>query len=47
MAELILKDESYKLMGLMFRVHGQLGTACKEKNYQDAIEMIFKKENIK
>jgi putative transcription antitermination factor YqgF len=47
MAELILKEESFKLMGLMFRVRGQLGPSCKEKNYQDAIEIIFKKENIK
>ncbi len=46
MAKLILKDESYELMGLMFRIHSQLGPSCKEKNYQDAIEMIFKKENI-
>ncbi|MFH1233048.1 MAG: Holliday junction resolvase RuvX [Patescibacteria group bacterium] len=46
MAELILKDESFKLMGLMFRAHSQIGPLCKEKNYQDAIEMIFKKENI-
>ncbi len=46
MAELVLKNESFQLMGLMFRVHRQLGPSCKEKNYQDAIEMIFKKEGI-
>ena len=46
MAELVLKNESFQLMGLMFRVHRQLGPSCKEKNYQDAIEMIFKKEDI-
>lgn len=47
MAQLVLPDESYKLMGLMFNVQNMLGPVCKEKNYQDAIELAFKKEGIR
>jgi GxxExxY protein len=46
MAELVLKDLSYQIMGLLFKVHNQSGPICKERNYQDAIELIFKKERI-
>jgi len=42
----MLKDESYKLMGLLFEVHNELGTVYKEKNYQDAIEAMLKRESI-
>ena len=47
MAELVLKEESYKLMELMFRVHNQLGPSYKEKNYQKGVEAIFLKEKVK
>ena len=43
---IILKDESYRLMGLFFEVHNKLGPVYKEKNYQDAVEEILKREKI-
>ena len=43
---IILKEESYKLMSLLFEVHNKLGPIYKEKNYQDAIEEILKREKI-
>src|SRR3989338_10485984 len=46
MTTLVLKDESYRLMGLLFEVHNKLGPIYKEINYQDAIESVLKKEGI-
>ncbi|MDP2598620.1 MAG: GxxExxY protein [Candidatus Liptonbacteria bacterium] len=43
---IVLPDESYKLMGLLFEIHNKLGPVYKEKNYQDAIEAIFVREKI-
>mgnify|MGYP001602892494 FL=1 len=43
---IILKDESYRLMGLLFEIHNKLGSVYKEKNYQDAIEAILEREKI-
>lgn len=45
-SQIVLKEESYKLMGLLFEVHRKLGSVYKEKNYQDAIEEILKRERI-
>ena len=44
--KLVLPKESYELMGILFEVHNRLGPICKEKNYQDAIELIFKERGI-
>lgn len=46
MAELVLKEFSYKIMGLLFSVHNSLGPICKEKNYQDAIEILLQQNKI-
>ena len=43
---IVLKDESYRLMGLLFEVHNKLGPVYKEKNYQDAVEEILKREKV-
>jgi len=43
---IVLKDESYRLMSLLFEVHNKLGPVYKEKNYQDAVEEILKREKI-
>ena len=43
---IVLKDESYKLMGLLFKIHNELGTTYKEKNYQDAIAAVLEKQHI-
>lgn len=45
--DLIHPELSYKITGVLFKVHNKLGRYCKEKQYQDAIEEILKKENIK
>jgi GxxExxY protein len=43
---IVLAEESYKLMKLLFEIHNKLGAVYKEKNYQDAIEEILKREKI-
>jgi len=43
---IILKNESYRLMALLFEIHNKLGPVYKEKNYQDGIEEILKREKI-
>ena len=44
--ELAYPELSYKLMGLMFAVHNELGAGLREKTYEDAVEMAFKKVGI-
>ena len=46
MADLILKDESYKIIGLCMEVHNQLGVGFKEIIYKDALEIEFKSHKI-
>src|SRR5688572_10493221 len=46
MAELILKDESYKIIGLCMEVHNQLGVGFKEIIYKDALEIEFRSNEI-
>ena len=42
----IYKDLSYKIMGILFKVHNKLGPAYQEKYYQRAIEKELKTQNI-
>lgn len=46
MAKLIEPELSYKIVGLLFRVHSQLGCRYQEKYYQRAIELELKKERL-
>jgi GxxExxY protein len=46
-ANLIYPELSYKLMGILFKVHSKLGSSYQEKYYQRAIEQEFKIQNIK
>ena|SRR3989344_4070149 len=46
MTEIIHKDLSYKINGLLFKVHNNLGRFCKEKQYSDAFENLLKEESI-
>jgi GxxExxY protein len=39
MAELILKEECYKIIGLCMKVHTKLGRGFKEVIYKDALEL--------
>ena len=45
-SRIMLKDESYGMMKLLFEIHNKLGPIYKEKNYQDAVEEILKREGI-
>lgn len=44
--KLIYPELSYKIIGVLIKVHNQLGPKFQEKHYQKAIEIEFKKENI-
>jgi GxxExxY protein len=46
MAEVIYKEESYKIMGILFDVHSNLGGGFSEIVYKDALEYEFKLNNI-
>ena len=46
MTEIILKEESYQLMGKCMEVHRALGMDFKEIVYKDALEYEFKIKNI-
>ncbi len=42
MSDIILKDESYELIGLCMEVHSELGMGFREIVYKDALEYEFK-----
>jgi GxxExxY protein len=46
MADLIYKDESYKIVGLCLDVHRELGKGFLEIVYKDALEYEFRKNGI-
>ena len=46
MAQIIHKDESFRIMGILFDVHNNLGGGFSEIVYKDALEYEFKKLNI-
>ena len=46
MADLIYKEESYKIVGICMEVHNQLGAGFLEIVYKDAIEYEFTKAAI-
>ena len=46
MSNLILKDESYELIGICMEVHRELGKGFKEIIYKDALEYEFKTKEI-
>ncbi len=46
MTDIILKDESYTLVGICMEVHRELGMGFKEIVYKDALEYEFKTRNI-
>lgn len=41
MADIILKDESYKIIGICMEVHRELGMGFKEIIYKDALNIEF------
>lgn len=46
MPDIIHKNESYKLLGILFEVHNNLGKGFLEIVYKDAIEYEFEKSMI-
>ncbi len=47
MADILLKDESYKIVGICMLVHRQLGIGFKEIVYKDALEIEFLEAGIR
>ena len=47
MSSIILKEESYQLVGICMEIHRELGMGCKEIVYKDALEYEFKSRKIK
>ena len=46
-SKIIYPKLCYKLYGLFYKVHNDLGRYYKEKQYADALEELLKEENIK
>jgi len=46
MGDIILKEESYKIIGLCMKVHKELGMGFKEIIYKDALEIKFRHNAI-
>lgn len=46
MAEILFKEESYKIIGACFEVHKVLGHGFKETVYKDALELEFIKSEV-
>ena len=46
MADLLFKDESYKIIGSCMRVHAELGAGFLESVYHEAFEKQFIKDNV-
>lgn len=46
MSDIILKEESYALVGICMEVHRELGMGFKEVLYKDAIELELKSKGM-
>lgn len=46
-SQIIYPDLSYRINGVLFAVHNELGRFCNEKQYSDAIEHYLKKLKLK
>lgn len=46
MSEIVQKELSYKIVGILFSVHSQLGNRYQEKYYQRAIEEALLQEKL-
>ncbi|MBI4090179.1 MAG: GxxExxY protein [Candidatus Kerfeldbacteria bacterium] len=40
------KDLSYRLVGIFFKIHRDLGRFCRERQYCDALELEFKRNHV-
>lgn len=46
MSNIILKEESYRVVGLCMEVHKELGMGFREIVYKDALELEFQNNHI-
>ena len=46
MAELLYQDETYKIIGICYDIHNQLGPGFAEIVYKDALEYEFRTQDI-
>ncbi len=46
-SKIIYPDVSYKITGILFTVHNELGRYCNEKQYADRVEFYLEKFKIK
>jgi GxxExxY protein len=46
MADLLFKEESFKIIGICMEIHTTLGMGLKEINYKDAMEMEFLENEV-
>lgn len=46
-SDIVYPQLSYKISGLLFEVHNELGQYCKEKQYGDLFEKYLSRDNIK
>ena len=46
MADIIYRDESYRIVGVAMKVHSELGCGFLEPVYQEAFELLLRREGI-
>lgn len=46
MADILQKDLSYQITGILFQIHNKLGRFCKHDQYCDAFEILLKENRI-
>ncbi len=46
-SKVIYPELSYKITGVLYKVHNELGRFCNEKQYGDFIEKLLKEDDIK
>jgi GxxExxY protein len=44
--KILFPELSYKLTGLFYKIHSELGRFCRERQYADKLEELLKENNI-